>query len=129
MTLAQFVEHLHMNRYVILAVILLFYILAGFLMDIFSLLLVSLPVFFPIMTQLGFDPIHIAVLIVLTIIMGSITPPIGIVVFTLHGMVKDVPLFMIFRGCIPFLVAMVMGLFLLIIFPEISLVLQSYMHP
>jgi len=78
---------------------------------------------------LGFDPIHFAVLVVLTIIMGSITPPIGIVVFALHGMVKEVPLFTIFRGCIPFLVAMVAGLIILIVFPEISLVLPGYMHP
>jgi len=129
MTLAQFVENLDMNRFVILAVVLVFYILAGFFLDIFSLLLVSLPVFFPIITQLGFDPIHFAVLVVLTIIMGSITPPIGIVVFALHGMVKEVPLFTIFRGCIPFLVAMVAGLIILIVFPEISLVLPGYMHP
>ncbi|MBA7670289.1 Sialic acid TRAP transporter large permease protein SiaM [subsurface metagenome] len=126
-TLANYVEGLVVNRYVILAAILVFYVVCGFFMEIFALLLISLPVVFPIVTSLGFDPLAFGVLSVLTIMMGAISPPVGVVVFAVHGIVKDVSLFTIFRGCLPLLGAMCVCLIILVIFPQISLVLPSFM--
>lgn len=129
-TVGKLIEGWHVNPYIILTTILIFYVITGFFMDIFALLLVSLPIVFPIIvTQLGFDPVFFGVLAVLTIIMGSISPPVGVVVFAVHGIVRDVPLFTIFRGCMPFLGAMFVCLIILVAFPQISLVLPNLMLP
>ncbi|MFC1846018.1 TRAP transporter large permease [Chloroflexota bacterium] len=129
-TLANFIEGWQVNPYIILATILIFYVITGFFMDIFALLIVSLPIVFPIVvTTLGFDPVYFGVLAVLTIVMGSISPPVGVVVFAVHGIVRDVPLFTIFRGCLPFLAAMFVCLIILTAFPEISLLIPNLMMP
>ena len=129
-TLGAYIENLEVNRYVILGAILMFYVITGFFMDIFALLLVSLPIVFPIVVlSLGFDPVFFGVLAVLTIAMGSISPPVGILVFAVHGIVREVPLFTIFRGCLPFLGAMFICLIILVAFPQISLVLPNLMLP
>jgi len=128
-TLTTFIEGLNVNRYAILAAILVIYIICGFFMDIFAILMVSLPIVYPIVVlQLGFDPLLFGVLSVVTIMIGSISPPFGVVVFALHGMTK-VPLLTIFRGCIPFIVVMVIGLIILVIFPQISTFLADMMMP
>jgi len=129
-TVGNLIEGWDVNRYVILAAILIFYVITGFFMDIFALLIVSLPIVFPIVAgPLGFDPVLFGVLSVLTIMMGSISPPVGVVVFAVYGIVKDVPLFKIFRGCMPFLAAMLICLIILVAFPQISLVLPNFMIP
>ncbi|MBA7715327.1 C4-dicarboxylate TRAP transporter large permease protein DctM [subsurface metagenome] len=129
-TVGNLIEGWDVNRYVTLGVILIFYVITGFFMDIFALLLVSLPIVFPIVVgSLGFDPVLFGVLSVITIAMGSISPPVGVVVFAVYGIVQDVPLFKIFRGCMPFLVAMLVCLILLVAFPQISLVLPDLMLP
>ncbi len=129
-TLARLIEGWNVNPYVILSVILIFYVITGFFMDIFALLIVSLPIVFPIVViSLGFDPVFFGVLSVLTIVMGSISPPVGVVVFAVHGIVREVPLFRIFRGCMPFLAAMFICLIILVAFPQISLVLPNLMLP
>jgi len=129
-TLASMIEGLAVNRYIILSAVLIFYVICGFFMDIWALLIVSLPIIFPIIVaSLGFDALHFGVLSVLTIMMGSISPPFGVVVFTVYGMVREVPLFTIFRGCMPFLGAMVVCLIILVAFPQISLVLPDLAIP
>jgi len=129
-TLANAIEGLPVNRYVILAAVLVFYVICGFFMDIFALLMVSLPIVFPIIViSLGFDPLYFGVLSVLTIMMGSISPPFGVVVFAMHGMVREVPLFTIFRGCLPFLAVMGVCLIILVAFPQISVALPDLMIP
>ncbi len=129
-TLANMIEGLALNRYVILAAILVFYIICGFFLDIFAILIVSLPVIFPVVVQtLGFDPLHFGVLSVLTIMMGSISPPFGVIVFAIYGMVKEVPIFTIFKGCMPFLGAMVVCLIILVAFSQISLLLPDLAIP
>jgi tripartite ATP-independent transporter DctM subunit len=128
-TLTTFIEGLDVNRYVILAAVLVVYIICGFFMDIFAVLMVSLPIVFPIVVlQLGFDPLYFGVLSVVTIMIGSISPPFGVVVFAIHGMTR-VPLLTIFRGCIPFIVVMVIGLVILTAFPQVSTVLADMMMP
>ena len=128
-TLTTYIEGLSVNRYIILAGILVIYVICGFFMDIFAILMVSLPIVFPIVVlQLGFDPLYFGVLSVVTIMIGSISPPFGVVVFAMHGMTK-VPLLKIFRGCMPFIAVMVLGLAILAAFPQISTVLADLMIP
>jgi len=127
--LANMIEGLSVNRYVILSAVLVVYVICGFFMDIFALLMVSLPIIFPIVISLGFDPLHFGVLSVLTVMMGSISPPFGVVVFAIHGMVRDVPLFTIFRGCLPFLGAMAVGLIILVAFPQVSTLIPDLAVP
>lgn len=128
-TLTTLIEGLEVNRYIILAAILMVYVICGFFMDIFAVLMVSLPIVYPIVClQLGFDPLYFGVLSVTTIMIGSISPPFGIVVFAIHGMTK-VPLLTIFRGCIPFLAVMVLGLIILSAFPQVSTLLPDLMMP
>ncbi len=128
-SLANLITLLSLNRWIIMAAILVFYIILGFILDIFAILIISLPIVFPIITSLGFDPIYFGVLAVLTVMLGSITPPFGIVVFAVHGMNRDVPLFTIFRGVMPFVYVMLICLAILVIVPQISLVLPNLMMP
>lgn len=127
--LASLITTLSLSRWVVLAAILIFYILVGFILDIFAILVISLPIVFPIITSLGFDPLYFGVLSVLTVMLGSITPPFGVVVFAVHGMNRNVPLFGIFRGVMPFVYVMIVCLGVLVLVPQISLVLPNLMLP
>ena len=92
-----------------------------------AMLVVTMPVVFPIITGLGFDPIWFGVICVIVIEMGLITPPVGINVFVVKGVASGVPMATIFRGVLPFWFAMAACLLLLILFPEIALYLPSQM--
>jgi len=127
--IANTIEQANLNMYLVMAVIIIIYLILGCIMDIWALLIITLPIFFPLITDLGFDPLQFGVLSVLCIMAGCITPPVGVVVFALSGMVRDVPLFTIFRGAMPYLVAMVVLIFLLVIFPQISTFLPDLMIP
>jgi len=127
--IANTIEQANLNMYLVMAVIIIIYLILGCIMDIWALLIITLPIFFPLITDLGFDPLQFGVLSVLCIMAGCITPPVGVVVFALSGMVRDVPLFTIFRGAMPYLMAMVVLIFLLVIFPQISTFLPDLMIP
>ncbi|MBN1189678.1 MAG: TRAP transporter large permease [Dehalococcoidales bacterium] len=127
--LANYISGLDVAPIVVLIAVLVMYILLGFVMDVMSIIIVSVPILHPLLVGLGFDPVWLAVLTVITVLIGNITPPVGIVVFALAGMVRDVPLFTIFRGVIPFLVVMAVCLVLFVAFPEISLWLPGMMSP
>jgi len=128
--LSEFVGSLQVNSYVILAAVLLIYTITGFFLDIYAVILITLPVFFPIVVlSLGFDPLLFGVLSTLTVMIGSITPPVGVVVFAIAGRVKEVSMYTIFRGCTPYVVTMIVALIILIAFPQISLVLPNLMMP
>ncbi|MWD27153.1 TRAP transporter large permease subunit [Aquicoccus sp. SCR17] len=111
----------------ILIVILLCYLVLGCFLEGFAMLVLSMPIFFPVITDLGLDPIWFGVLVVLTLEMGLISPPVGVNVFIVKSVARDVPLGRIFAGVIPFWIAMVVTLGLLIAFPQISLVLPNTM--
>lgn len=115
------------NRYIILTFILIIFVVLGFFLDIMSILLIMLPVVSPIVSGLGFDLVWFGVLVIVTVMMGQISPPVGIVVFAVNGVVKDVPLMEIFKGATPFFFVMAICLVILIAFPEISLVLPNMM--
>jgi len=115
------------NRYIILALILIVFIVLGFFLDIMSILLIMLPVMSPVVSSLGFDLVWFGVLVVVTVMMGQISPPVGIVVFAVNGVVKDVPLMEIFKGATPFFFVMAICLVILVAFPIISLLLPDLM--
>ena len=118
---------LDVGRYGVLAVILLSYLVLGCFLEGFSMLVLTMPIFFPIITQLGFDPIWFGVVVVLTLEMGLITPPVGVNVFIVKSVAPDVPLGEIFAGVAPFLLAMVLTVVILTLFPQLALYLPTQM--
>jgi len=103
------------------------YVLLGTVMEELTMVLLTIPLFFPIVTQLGFDPLWFGVLIVMIVQIGLISPPVGMNLFVINALLPNVGLGQIFRGCWPFVAAMIVMLGLLIAFPQISLWLPSLM--
>jgi len=128
-TMADLVTALSFNRYIVIGIILLIYVLCGFVLDIYAVLVITLPIVFPVVVAVGFDPLHFGVMCVLTIMVGGITPPFGMQVFALGGMYKDIPIFAIFRATFPFVITMIIGLVILLFVPAISTLLPDYMIP
>lgn len=122
--LGDLVTELAVSKYVILALIIVLYILCGMFLDIMSSIILTIPIFFPVITALGFDPIWYGVIMVRVMEMGMITPPVGMNVFVLAG-VTDIPLNVIFRGVLPFVVADIFHIGLLIAIPSLSLLIPS----
>lgn len=118
---------LGLGAYGTLFVIILAYVLLGMFMDGLSMLVISVPIVFPVITALGFDPIWFGVVAVIVIEMGMITPPVGLNVFVVRSVADGVPLATIFRGVFPFLIAMIVCLLLIIAFPGIALLLPNTM--
>lgn len=125
--LGEFLIGLDVPPLAILGLILLTYMVLGCFLEGFAMLVLTLPIFFPIITQLGFDPIWFGVLVVLTLEMGLISPPVGVNVFIVKSVVPHVPLGTIFRGVMPFWGAMILTLILLVAFPQIALILPDTM--
>ena len=125
--LASAVGGLPVNRYVILAIILVVTLALGCIMDSMAIVLLTVPVFFPMMVHLDFNPIWFGILVVRVTEMGLITPPVGLNVFIIRG-ISGVPIGTIFRGVFPHLVADVLEVILLIIFPSITLFLPNLMN-
>jgi len=123
--LANFVTGLEVSRYIIFAAVIIFFIILGCLLNVIPMILLVLPTIFPAIVALGFDPIWFGVITVLTMEMGQITPPIGVNVFAIASVAKDVPMEDIFRGIFPFFLCMVACVVLLVIFPQIALYLPG----
>jgi tripartite ATP-independent transporter DctM subunit len=104
------------------------YVVLGTVMEELTMVLLTIPLFFPIVTSLGFDPVWFGVLVVMIVQIGLISPPVGMNLFVLNALLPDVPLVQIFRGCWPFVAIMVGVLGLLIAFPALSLWLPSLMR-
>ena len=124
--LASMVSELPVNRYVILALILLTLLVLGCLMDSMAIVLLTVPVFYPLILQLNFEPIWFGILVVRVTEMGLITPPVGLNVFVIQG-ITQVPMHTIFRGVYPFLIADVLEIMLLIAIPQITMFLPNLM--
>jgi tripartite ATP-independent transporter DctM subunit len=110
-----------------LLVILVVYMVLGLFLEGFAMLVLTLPIFFPVIIALGIDPIWFGVLVVLTLEMGLISPPVGLNVFIVKSVAPNVPLGRIFVGVLPFWAAMLVTLAILIAFPQISLFLPNNM--
>lgn len=119
--LADWAGSLNVPREVILFVVLLIYLVGGCLMDALGFLVVTIPIFFHLAKTLGFDPIWFTVVITLVTTMGAVTPPVGVNVYIVSGLAPDVPIGTIFKGVSIFLIAYVICLALLMIFPEMTL--------
>ena len=119
---------LQMPPWAVMGMIILIYLTLGCLMDSLAMIMLTIPIFFPVITSLGFDPIWFGVIIVLVTGMGVITPPVGINVYVVAGVARDVPLHVIFRGAVKLLAAQVVTAALLILFPQIALWLPQLMH-
>jgi tripartite ATP-independent transporter DctM subunit len=116
-----------LGPYGVLLLIIIAYLVLGMFMDGLAMLVVTIPIFFPIITGLGFDPIWFGVVAVIVIEMGMITPPVGLNVFVVKSVAQDVPMATIFRGVIPFWIAMAVCLLAVIVFPQIALTIPSAM--
>lgn len=127
MTIASAIGALPLPGVAIMALIILLYLVMGAFMDELAMVLLTVPIFFPVVQTLGFDPIWFGVIIVVVCEAGMIAPPVGINVFVLAGIAKDVPLKDIYRGILPFLCADVVLLIVLMAFPDLALVLPRSM--
>jgi len=124
--LAEWITGLPLPPHAILILVLLLYIPLGMVMDVMAMILLTVPIVFPIIKQLGFDPIWFGVLVVVMCELANITPPVGMTVYVVHGVTK-VPLDRVFRGNLPFVLVMIFGLAVLIAFPNITLFLVRVM--
>jgi tripartite ATP-independent transporter DctM subunit len=123
--LAQFITGLEVNRYVVFAAVILFYMILGCVLNVIPMILLVLPTLFPSITALGFDPIWFGVVTVITMEMGQITPPVGVNVFAMAGIATDVPMYTIFRGIFPFFLCMCLCILILTFFPGLATFLPS----
>jgi tripartite ATP-independent transporter DctM subunit len=121
------ISGLNLPVYAVLAIILAIYLVLGCFLEGFAMMVLTLPIFFPIITQLGIDPIWFGVLVVLTLEMGLISPPVGINVFIVKSVAPNVKLSQIFAGVLPFWIAMLVTLIILVVFPQITLILPETM--
>lgn len=126
--LAIWVNNLPLPNYAIMGVIILVYLAGGCFMDALGMVMLTVPIFFPVAQALGFDPIWFGVVIVLITEMGVITPPVGVNVYVVYGIAKDVPLQSIFKGVFPMLIALLICNLILLFFPQIALFLPSLMR-
>jgi len=126
--LANWVSNLPFPNYVVMGIIILVYLFGGCFMDALAMIMLTIPIFFPVSQALGFDPIWFGVVIVLITEMGVITPPVGVNVYVVYGVAKDVPLETIFKGVFPMLLALLLCNIILIFFPQIALFLPGLMR-
>jgi len=116
----------------ILAAIVAVYLVGGCVMDALALVMLTIPIFYPVVLDLGYDPVWFGIIIVLVTQMGVITPPVGINVYVVYGVSRSVvggrPLERIFKGIMPFLIAVIISTIIMVIFPEIILFLPNIMY-
>lgn len=130
--IASWIGGLDLPPVLVMAAIIGVYFIGGCVMDALALIMLTIPIFYPVVTNLGYDPIWFGIIIVLVTQMGVITPPVGINVYVVYGVAQNVigrvPLESIFKGIIPFLIAIVIGTGIMILFPQIVLFLPNLMY-
>ncbi|MGD9861603.1 MAG: TRAP transporter large permease [Pseudodonghicola sp.] len=126
--LTQFLTGLGLGRYGTLLLILALFVVMGCFLDAMAMVILMVPIVFPVIQQLGFDPIWFGIIIVMTVELGLITPPVGMNVFVISSIASNVGLTTIFRGVLPFVLADILRLALLIAFPALVLLLPGSMH-
>ncbi len=124
--LAQWAVGLPLPPIAIMAIILVIYLILGCFIDALALILLTVPIFYPVAVSLGFDPIWFGVIIVLALGMGVITPPVGANVYVVAGVDRETPVMEIFRGVWPYLLAIFACIVVLTIFPQIALFLPNF---
>ncbi|MBI1201226.1 MAG: TRAP transporter large permease subunit [Rhodopseudomonas sp.] len=119
--LVAWTQSLHLPPLGLICILIVFYILLGCFMDGLGMILITVPVFLPLVVASGYDPIWFGVMLVVLIELGLIHPPVGMNIFIIQGQVPDVPVLRIYQGIVPFLAAPFLLLVLLIAFPQIAL--------
>jgi tripartite ATP-independent transporter DctM subunit len=123
----EFLTGLGIGNYGVLALIMVMYLALGCLMDAMAMIILTVPIIFPVVTQMGFDPIWFGVIIVMTVELGLIHPPVGMNVFVIKSVIQDVSFSSIFKGVLPFIATDILRLIILIAFPIIALWLPGRM--
>lgn len=123
----EFLTGLGLGRYGVLLLIMLMYLVLGCIMDAMAMIVLTIPIIFPVVTALGFDPIWFGVIIVMTVELGLIHPPVGMNVFVIKSVIRDVKISTIFIGVLPFVVTDILRLAILIVFPGIATYLPQRM--
>lgn len=125
---ADYIAALPVQPWVIIIAILLIYMIAGMVMDALGFLLVSIPIFFPVVTKMGYDPIWFGCILCVVTTMGAVTPPVGICAYVVAGMDKEIPLGTVLKGVTWFLPAYWIVLLLMLFYPQIALFLPSFVQ-
>ena len=125
--LKTWITGLGLSPIMVITMMMFIYVLLGTVMEELTMVLLTIPLFFPIVTALGFDPVWFGVLIVMIVQIGLISPPVGMNLFVINALLPNVGLANIFKGCWPFVAMMVVALGVLIAFPQMSLWLPSLM--
>lgn len=123
--LAAWLAALPLPGWCIIGLIILFYFIGGCFLDALALDILTIPILYPVVLALGYDLVWFGVMIVVVTMMGVITPPVGVCVYVVSGMARDVPLEKVFRGSLPFLWALALAAILLVFFPQIATYLPS----
>jgi tripartite ATP-independent transporter DctM subunit len=126
--LSAWISQLPLPGFAIMLLIILIYLFGGCFMDSLAMIMLTIPIFFPVAEAMGYDPIWFGVMTVLVAEMGVVTPPVGINVYVVHGVSPDVPLETIFRGVLPMVIALVICAVLILAFPQIALWLPGLMR-
>ena len=125
-TLSAWVVGLPFPAWGTMIVVMFFFLIGGCFMDALGMILLTIPIFFPVAVALGYDPIWFGVVIVLVTELGVITPPVGINVYVVSGIARNVPLETIFKGTLPFVLALLAYVIIMVFFPQIALFLPSF---
>jgi TRAP-type C4-dicarboxylate transport system permease large subunit len=126
--LKDWILHQGLPPLAVVGAMMVIYVLLGTIMEELSMVLLTIPVFFPIVVGLGFDPVWFGVLIVLVVQIGLISPPVGMNLFVLNALVKGVPLVQIFRGVWRFVLALCVALFVVLEVQSLALWLPGFMR-
>ena len=127
--LSDMLTALPLSPIAIMGAIMVMYLIAGLFMDCMAVAFITVPILYPTVLALGFDPLWFGVMIVLVTGIGAITPPYGIIIFAISGLVRDIPMWTIFRGCFPFLASNLVGMVILMYVPQIATWLPYLMAP
>jgi tripartite ATP-independent transporter DctM subunit len=125
--IAALVADLKLSPYELIGALLVFYVVIGMFMNALPALVLTVPLFYPLAMNAGFDPVWFGVFVVIMVELGVVTPPIGVNVFAIASMTSDVTMYDIFRGVLPFWIAYLALVLLIIVFPQIALLLPSLM--
>ena len=128
MTLANYIGGLNVNKYVIIAFMTVIYLFLGMIMDELPMIMLTVPIFWPIAQNLGFSPIWFGIFIIMSMELGAISPPVGLNCFIISGVAKDVPLSTIYKGALPFMLTVFVGIAVMCAFPQIATFLPSLMR-
>jgi TRAP-type C4-dicarboxylate transport system permease large subunit len=122
---ADFTASLPVSRFVILAIVLLIYLIGGCFVDSLGFLVLTIPIFFPLGVALGFDPVWYSIILTMVTTMGAITPPVGVNIYVVKALAPEIGLATIFKSVSFFLLACIISIVILTVFPQIVLVIPG----